>query len=280
MQKTGLHRNTKDKYYTKSHIVNYCLQAIKERVVIQDNDVIIEPSAGNGAFSDPLSKSHNNVLAYDIEPDNDGIIQQDYLTFGASAIKDKYDKIHIIGNPPFGRQSSLARKFIKKSCEFCDTLSFVLPKSFKKDSFQKTFPLHFHLMYQVDLPEKSFQVNSKDYDVPCVFQIWIKKDEPRPVKEKLHPTYYSFVKKDEGGDISLRRVGVYAGKISTEIESKSPQSHYFIRLKEGIHVNTFVDEYNKKVQFDHENTVGPKSISKQELIEQLNVLFKSPVQWV
>jgi len=51
-------------------------------------------------------------------------------------------------------------------------------------------------------------------------------------------------------------------------------------LKEGIHVNTFVDEYNKKVQFDHENTVGPKSISKQELIEQLNVLFKSPVQWV
>jgi hypothetical protein len=68
-------------------------------------------------------------------------------------------------------------------------------------------------------------------------------------------------------------VGVYAGKISTEIESKSPQSHYFIRLKEGIHVNTFVDEYNKKVQFDHENTVGPKSISKQELIEQLNGLF-------
>ena len=110
MQKTGLQRNTKDKYYTKSHIVNYCLQAIKERVVIQDNDVIIEPSAGNGAFSDPLSKSHNNVLAYDIEPDNNGIIQQDYLTFDASAIKDKYDKIHIMGNPPFGRQSSLAQK--------------------------------------------------------------------------------------------------------------------------------------------------------------------------
>ena len=98
-------------------------------------------------------------------------------TFDASAIREKYDKIHIIGNPPFGRQSSLARKFIKKSCDFCDTLSFILPKSFKKDSFQKTFPLYFHLVYQVDLPEKSFQVNSKDYNVPCVFQIWIKRDD-------------------------------------------------------------------------------------------------------
>ena len=273
MQKTGLHRNTKDKYYTKSNIVIYCLQAIKERVVIQDNDVIIEPSAGNGAFSNPLTNSYNTVLAYDIEPDNDVIIQQDYLTFDASAIKDKYDKIHIIGNPPFGRQSSLARKFIKKSCEFCDTLSFILPKSFKKDSFQKTFPLHFHLVYQADLPEKSFQVNATDHDVPCVFQIWIKKGESRPIKEKLHPTYYSFVKKGAGGDISIRRVGVYAGKISTEIDSKSPQSHYFIRLNGEINVDTFVDQYNKKVRFDHENTVGPKSISKQELIVALNALF-------
>ena len=56
-----------------------------------------------------------------------------------------YKNIHIIGNPPFGRQSSLAIKFIKKSCEFCDTLSFILPKSFKKESLKKHFP--FDLRY-------------------------------------------------------------------------------------------------------------------------------------
>ena len=67
-------------------------------------------------------------------------------------------------------------------------------------------------------------------------------------------------------------MGVYAGKISTEIEDKSPQSHYFIRLKGDINVDTFVDEYNKKVRFDDENTVGPKSISKQELIRELNTI--------
>ena len=39
-----------------------------------------------------------------------------------------FNKIHIIGNPPFGRQSSLAIKFIKKSVEYCDSISFILPK--------------------------------------------------------------------------------------------------------------------------------------------------------
>ena len=53
-----------------------------------------------------------------------------------------FKKIHIIGNPPFGRQSSLAIKFIKKSAEFCDSISFILPKSFKKDSLKKHFPLN------------------------------------------------------------------------------------------------------------------------------------------
>ena len=272
MQKTGLHRNNKDKYYTKSHIVNSCLQAIKEKLSIQENDVIIEPSAGNGAFSAPLTDSYNNMLAYDIDPDNDAIIQQDYLDFDASAIREKYDKIHIIGNPPFGRQSSLARKFIKKSCDFCDTLSFILPKSFKKDSFQKTFPLRFHMIYQMDLPEQSFQVNGKDYDVPCVFQIWEKRETKRAVKEILHPTYYSFVKKDASPDLSIRRVGVYAGKISKNIANKSPQSHYFIKLKNWIDIDTFISKY-ALITFEEDNTVGPKSISKQELIYKLRELL-------
>ena len=273
MQHTGLHRNSNDKYYTKPQIVSSCLQTIKQLLSIQENDVIIEPSAGNGAFSVPLIATYNNVLAYDIQPDNKDITQQDYLTFDSRSIITKYDKIHVIGNPPFGRQSSLSRKFIKKSCEYCDTLSFILPKSFKKASFQKTFPLNFHLIYQEDLPKKSFLVNTKDYDVPCIFQIWIKKNEKRPIKEKLQPTYYSFVKKDDKPHISLRRVGVYAGKISKEIENKSPQSHYFIQFKKNIDIDIFINTYNLHITFEEENTVGPKSISKQELIDKLNTLF-------
>ena len=101
---------------------------------IDDNDIIIEPSAGNGSFIDEIKKTVNNYIFYDIEPENDEIIEQDYLLVNSDDFKDC--NIHVVGNPPFGRQSSLAIKFIKKSCEFCDTISFILPKSFKKDNLK------------------------------------------------------------------------------------------------------------------------------------------------
>ena len=28
------------------------------------------------------------------------------------------------------------------------------------------------MLYEIDLPDKSFLVNNSDCDVPCVFQIW------------------------------------------------------------------------------------------------------------
>ena len=37
-------------------------------------------------------------------------------------------KVLFFGNPPFGRNSSLALKFIKKCCIHGDTIAFILPK--------------------------------------------------------------------------------------------------------------------------------------------------------
>ncbi len=134
-QTKGLTRNTIDKYYTKESIVNLCLTIVKTTININKNDLIIEPSAGNGAFINGIKLLVNNYIFYDIEPENNEIIKQDFLHYSHNNYNNN-NKIHIIGNPPFGRQSSLAIKFIKKSCEFCDSISFILPKSFKKDSLK------------------------------------------------------------------------------------------------------------------------------------------------
>lgn len=181
----------------------------------------------------------------------------------------KYEFIHIIGNPPFGRQSSTAIKFIKKSCEFCDSISFILPKSFKKDSMKKYFELHFHCIYETDLPENSFLVDGKEHDVPCVFQIWIKDDEKREIVKPLKPIKFKFVKREENPDILFRRVGVNAGNISKEYNDKSIQSHYFIKFLNDKTINSNM-ALIKKIKFETDNTVGPKSISKQELIKEFN----------
>jgi hypothetical protein len=262
LQSTGLQRNQIDKFYTNPSIVKLCFKYIKKYIKIDDSDIIIEPSAGNGSFIKYIKKITSNYRFYDIEPEHPDIIKQDFLLLN---VKD--NDVHIIGNPPFGRQSSLAIKFIKKCCEFSKTISFILPRSFKKDSLKKHFSLNYHLIYEMDLPENSFLINNKETDVPCIFQIWERQLELRNIPKKLIPNGYKFVKKNEEPDIAFRRVGVNAGKISLNILDKSIQSHYFIIFENKNVIKKLYD-----IEFECNNTVGPKSISKQELIKIYNQL--------
>ena len=243
-QEKGLKRNTIDKYYTKTIVVSKCIKLIKKHINISNNDLIIEPSAGDGSFIKSIKSLSNNYKFYDIEPEHNEVFKQDFLEFDYNKIEPKFTNIHIIGNPPFGRQASMAIKFIKKSCLFAKSISFILPKSFKKDSMQKCFDKHFHLIYEMDLLENSFLVNGIESDVPCVFQIWIRKEEIRQEIDKEIPLNFKFVKKDDNPDISFRRVGVNAGMIMKEIDDKSFQSHYFIKFTN----NKKIDENIKKLK--------------------------------
>ena len=273
MQTKGLKRDTIDKFYTKNIVVELCLEYMKKYIKVENNDLIIEPSAGNGSFIDGIKSLSNHSIFYDLDPENDEIIRQDYLTGKYNDFKTEYNKIHVLGNPPFGRQSSLAIKFIKKSCEFCDTFSFILPKSFKKDSLKNKVPLQFHNVFEIDLPDNSFLVDGVEHDVPCVFQIWMRHPHNRNVIEKLTPLHFEFVTKNDDPHISCRRVGVNAGTISTDIEGKSVQSHYFIVFTNDKSIQENLTLLST-IKYDFNNTVGPKSISKQELIAKFNPLFE------
>lgn len=262
-------KNIFDKYYTKNEIVEFCMKYFIEYVVVNEEDLFIEPSAGNGAFINAIKKVSKNYQFYDIEPENEEIIKQDYLKLKFDF--SKFKNIHVIGNPPFGKQSSLAIKFIKKSCEFCNSVSFILPKSFKKDSNKNKIPLLFNLIFEIDIPDNSFFFNNMEYNIPCVFQIWQKCNFMRLITKKIKPLNFSFVKKNQNPDISFRRVGVYAGKIDTNIENKNIQSHYFIKFNFILNNETFIKLNN--INFEFNNTVGPKSISKQELIKEFNKIL-------
>lgn len=274
MNTTGLKRDIIDKYYTKGNIVDLCLQIVKENIDIDPkNDLVIEPSAGNGSFIMGLKNLCKNCKFYDIQPEHKEIEEKDYLNLDENFNPSgQIKKIHVIGNPPFGRQSSTAIKFIKKSCQIADTISFILPKSFKKESLKDKIPQNFHLVAEHDLPNDSFLVNNINHNVPCIFHVWEKREYERGKLEKLQPMGYSFVKKDEQPHISFRRVGVNAGIIDIEISSKSLQSHYFIKFDKQP--NTSLLDKLKNVKFEFNNTVGPRSISKQELIKNYNNLLE------
>lgn len=268
-QNKGLNRNTIDKFYTKKEVAEQCVELVKQNIEILSDDLIIEPSAGNGSFIESIKNISNNYIFYDLEPEHDEIIKQNFLELDVTELKKNNKNIHIIGNPPFGRQSSIAIKFIKKCCQFSNSISFILPKSFKKNSLKKHFSEYFHLINEYDIANKSFLVNNIEYDVPCVFQIWQLNDVSRVSVKKMNPINFKFVSKDNNPDISFRRVGVNAGTITNQINNKSIQSHYFIKFTNNKSVEDNI-EILKSINFDFNNTVGPKSISKPELIQEFN----------
>ena len=60
----------------------------------------------------------------------------------------------------------------------------------------------------------------------------------------------------------------------TDLDSKSSESHYFIRFDNSIDTISSLKLKLKNICFNHDNTVGPKSISKQEIIEIFNNVLK------
>jgi len=263
MAKNKKHIN--DKFYTKTEIVNKVL----ENLDLTKFDLIIEPSAGDGKFYDVIKSLNVNVLGLDIEPEHPDVIKQDWFTF---QLDKEYKNILAVGNPPFGNQSSLAFAFIRKCDELkINTIAFILPKSFKKESVQHKIPPYYHLIKEMDLNDNSFLLDNKDYKVPSIFQIWERKSEKRNMTKKdITTEYFTFVKKNESPDISFRRVGFYAGSISDDTESKAEVSHYFI--KSNIDIDKLKSILNS-LKWKHDNTAGPRSIGKRELIQKIKEKF-------
>jgi len=133
-----------DKYYTPTELAKYCIDKTYEIIGKDNISEVIEPSAGNGSFSNQL-----NCIAYDIEPEHESIIKQDYLTLDLEYKKGRL----IIGNPPYGRCLSLAQKFYKKSIEIADYIVFILPIS-QLNNTQSMY--EFDLIYSEDLGLKNY----------------------------------------------------------------------------------------------------------------------------
>lgn len=254
-----------DRFYTKNHVAIKCIQLINRIYGLEEFDCIIEPAAGDGAFSRYLIQS----IAYDIAPDpaDPNINCADWFEVDKSQFSD-FENILVIGNPPFGEQSRLAIDFFN-SCGFANVIAFIMPLSFKKKSMMNRLDLRFHLRAEIDLDPQSFTLYGDDYAVPCVFQVWEKRYEPRQkYKKKTTTDLFEFVDKDEA-DFRVARVGGSAGKASYDLDY-SPNSNYFIKATTPVVSAEQLYDLINEIKFPSvEWTVGPKSLSKTELIEEI-----------
>ena len=115
IESKGTNKLNLDQYYTSEEDMNYCVN--KTLDILQENGYsvseFLEPSAGQGVFSNYLATSGLNVIAIDLDPKAEDIIKTDYLEYDIEYKKDRL----IIGNPPYGSRLSLAKKFYNKSIE-------------------------------------------------------------------------------------------------------------------------------------------------------------------
>ena len=261
-----------EQYFTTTELVEQCLDRIKKHYDINKFSLIIEPSAGDGAFSNLLPC--DKTIAFDIEPRHCNILKQDFLAWQPSNSGLDLRDVLVIGNPPFGRRGMLASKFIKHATKFSSVICFILPRTFKKDSFKNSVPLNLHLIEEFDCD--TFRSPSGDkITIKCVFQIWEKRDVCRTKKivKSIHEDFImkhahiSRISKSEFNhikenyDFSLPQVGMTFKPIALDKITKG--SHWFIKV---------LDESNKaffdKLDFSFIDNMNLSfnSISKSDIV--------------
>ena len=249
-----------DKYYTSRELAEYVVNKTKE--IIGENNITeyLEPSAGSGVFLDFLDKPY---LAYDLYPEDDRVVKQDYLTLDLEYKKGRC----IIGNPPYGDRNNLSRAFYKKSISIGEYIAFILPIS----QFNNISSLYeFDLIHSEDLGLQQYS----DRQIHCCLNIYKRPFNGINVKIIKKLSDINIYRDDYKGkingkpysemdfDLCVFRRGASAGKV--KIENINKQTYKIVihnkDLKELI-IKTIL-AYDWKGYKNHQSA---PSISKEDI---------------
>ena len=248
-----------DKFYTPIKVAKKCIEEIDD---ISEYDIIIEPSAGNGSFSSQL-----NCIAFDIEPENEKIIKQDFLLIN----KINGEKKLFVGNPPFGSRSCLAKKFIEHSIKLgAETIAFILPNTFNKFLMQKVFPKEWKLKKIVSL-DCDYEANDIKYFIPSSFFIWTLK-ECEDLRKKEPKKIDDFIFLPRGSVEADFALNGNSGKIkSLDKITNSKSEHY---IKSLIDKDELIKKLNT-IKWRMYSSVNGKNawISQKDIEEQYSELY-------
>lgn len=265
-----------DKFYTVPEYAKKCIGMVEKIFPLSSFDLIVEPSAGNGSFYHQIN--HINKIGLDISPENqenqEKIIKQDFFDYDPGS----EHRILVIGNPPFGRVSSIAIKFFNHAATFASMIAFIIPRTFRRPSVQNKLNEMFHIVYDEDVPVKPCCFSPKMM-VKCCFQIWERRDMKREKIElqTQHPDwiFLSFGPNDEkgqptppnGADFAIRAYGGKIGHIvhvQNELNMLRPKSWHWI--KSNITKDELILRFQALDYSDSLNTARQNSMGRGELV--------------
>lgn len=240
-----------DQYYTAPHVAREFYEIFR-KYFDPHRYLMVEPSAGTGAFFSLLPLGS---LGYDLDSKCPGVQRADFLVVDLPCGRP----VAIIGNPPFGKNASMAVAFFNRAARAAEVIAFILPASIRKASIENRLDRAFHRVCEMPVPTNAFLFRSEPFHVPAVFQIW----ERRPVERVLqsvetsHPDFV--FTKPELADFAIQRVGANAGRVHHDL-NMSLSSHYFIKGD--------VETTMKRLDFASvaANVAGNPSLAKSEIV--------------
>jgi hypothetical protein len=261
-----------DQFYTIPSIAEKCLASISKIYKWSDWDLVVEPSAGNGSFLTKIPT--DKKIGLDISPQHNDIIAQDFFTYNPPNNKAK---ILVVGNPPFGRVSSLAIKFFNHAAKWADVIAFIIPRTFRRVSVHNKLDLNFHLIFDEEIPTQPCSFNPPMM-AKCCFQIWEKRSTKRIITTLATShedwEFMSFGPKDENGqptppvgaDFAIRAYGGKCGEIVTEnLDKLRPKSWHWI--KSNISIPLLIERFNTLDYSLSLDTARQNSIGRGELVK-------------
>lgn len=255
-----------DTYFTRDDIALGLVQRLHRLGLAPEGVTLIEPSAGGGAFLRALWDTFPGrlVFAYDLEPQAAGIRRADWFSVEVPP------GCLVVGNPPFGFAASLAIRFFNHAATAADTIAFIVPRSFDKESVQRKLSADFSLTLSERLEPDSFTAGGETKNVPCVFQIWQRTRAPRSMLPRpITNPWFEFITDSRTASLvanafCVRRVGGRAGQVLNGF-GHSPSSTYFIRPKAAGVRRAFL-RCQDAFAILRDNTAGVRSLSKREIV--------------
>lgn len=160
-----------EQFYTPQATADWVVDVCRDQPWWIDIVECIEPTAGKGVFVNALKpyEHYMTVHSGDLEPLHPDVQTWDALKVDVPAlllhprqgVQVPRDHVLLIGNPPFGRQSALARQIWDHYAEHAGYSVFIVPRSMaipKGYSKSRTIPKSHDLLFTLSLPTDKFEL--------------------------------------------------------------------------------------------------------------------------
>jgi len=181
-------------------------------------------------------------------------------------------------------------KFFNICAKFCETIAFIIPRTFKRISVQNQLNLNFHLIYSEDLPYSNKDcIFEPAMSAKCCFQIWQKQSTKRKKVElpKSHKDWEFLAfgpnitdtnhprqgqpSAPSGASFALKAYGANCGEVVTKnLKDLSPKSWHWIKCDDPKKLISRFGQLDYSISKD---TVRQDSIGRAELVKLYSDMF-------